>query len=85
MDRHKKHVALAIEKVQEKREEKAGERVLDEIQRVQRKLWEVLGKMEAPEDHRGSGVALREIRECMESHDERLAKAALKAALPKCS
>ena len=40
----------------------------------------VLAKMEAQEDHRGSFVALREIRECMESIGEMSAKAeALKA------
>ena len=68
LDRHKSHVALTITKVQEKREEKLGESPLDQIQRVQRKLWEVLAKMEAQEDHRGSVVALRKIRECMERH-----------------
>ena len=47
---------------------------------VQHKAWELLGKMEAEGDHRGSVVALREVRECMESLDDMLARAeALKA------
>jgi hypothetical protein len=33
----------------------------------QRKAWELLGKMETEGDHRGSIVALREVRECVES------------------
>ena len=78
--RHKSHVALAITKVQEKREEKLGDNLLEEMHRVQRKAWELLGKMEAEGDHRGSVVALREARECMESLGEMLARAdALKA------
>lgn len=78
--RHKDHVASAIVKASEKREEKLGNNLLDEMQRVQRKAWELLGKMEAEGDHRGSVVALREARECMESLGEMLAKAeALKA------
>ena len=81
LDRHKKHVALAIEKVQEKREERLGETLLEQMNRVQRKAWELLGKMESEGDHRGSVVALREVRECMESLGEMLARAeALKAS-----
>ena len=80
LDRHKKHVALAIEKVQEKREEKFGDSILEQMHRVQTKAWELLGKMELEGDHRGSVVALREVRECMESLDDMLARAeALKA------
>lgn len=33
--------------MQENREERVGESLLEQIQRVQRKLWEVLGKIEA--------------------------------------
>jgi transposase len=78
--RHKPHVSQAIVKANEKREEKLGDNLLEEMQRVQRKAWELLGKMEAEGDHRGSVVALREVRECMESLGEMLAKAeALKA------
>ena len=79
--RHKnEHAAMAITKIQEKREERLGDSLLNEMQRVQHKAWELLGKMEAEGDHRGSVVALREVRECMESLGEMLAKAeALKA------
>ena len=53
------------------------------MQRVQRKAWELLGKLESEGDHRGSVVALREVRECMESLGDMLARAeALKAAGP---
>jgi len=39
--------------------------------------------MEAEGDHRGSVVALREVRECMKSLDDMLARAeALKSASP---
>src|SRR5215472_19334841 len=78
--RHKEHVAGAIVKMQERREEKLGDSILEQMQRVQGKAWELLGKMEAEGDHRGSVVALREVRECMESLDDMLARAeALKA------
>jgi hypothetical protein len=75
LHRHKPHVSQAIVKAEEKREERAGENLLDEMRRVQRKVWEILAKMEAEGDHRGSIVALREVRECMESLDAMLAKA----------
>ena len=39
--RHKSHVSQAIEKASEKREEKLGESLLDQMQRVQRKAWEM--------------------------------------------
>jgi hypothetical protein len=39
-----------------------GDSILDEMQRVQSKAWELLGKMESEGDHRGSVVALREVR-----------------------
>jgi hypothetical protein len=83
LDRHKKHTAEIITEAQAKREEKLGESLLDQMQRVQHKAWELLGKMEAEGDHRGSVVALREVRECMESLGEMLARAeALKSAGP---
>ena len=57
-----------------------GKACLTKCSGVQRKASELLGKMEAEGDHRGSVVALREARECMESLGEMLAKAeALKA------
>jgi hypothetical protein len=42
---------------------------------VQRKAWELLAKTESEGDHRGAIVALREVRECLESLGEMLAKA----------
>src|SRR6266566_3961876 len=39
------------------------------------KAWELLGKMEAQGDHRGSIVAVREGRECLESLGAMLEKA----------
>jgi hypothetical protein len=52
-----------------------GESLLDEMRRVQRKAWELLAKTESEGDHRGSIVALREVRGCLESLGEMLAKA----------
>lgn len=73
--RHKSHVAAAIVRAQERRGERAGENLLDEMKKVQRKAWELLAKMESEGDHRGSVVALREVRECMESLGMMLAHA----------
>jgi len=68
------------QEIQEKREERPGDSLLNEMHRVQRKAWEILAKMEAEGDTRGSVVALREVRECMESLGDMLARAeALKA------
>ena len=39
-----------------------GETLLDEMRRVQRKAWELLARTESEGDHRGSIVALREVR-----------------------
>jgi hypothetical protein len=81
--RHKNHTVQAIERAQEKREARIGENLLGEMQRVQHKAWEILARMEAEGDTRGSVVALREVRECMESLGNMLARAeALKAAGP---
>ena len=73
--RHKNHVASAIGKAQTQHEERLGETLLDEMRRVQRKAWELLARTESDGDHRGSIVALREVRECLESLGEMLAKA----------
>jgi transposase len=73
--RHKNHVANAIGKAQAQHEERLGETLLDEMRRVQRKAWELLARTESDGDHRGSIVALREVRECLESLGEMLAKA----------
>lgn len=74
--RHKLHVSTAIVKAAEKREEKLGDGLLDEMRRVQQKAWELLGKAEGEGDTRGSIVALRETRECVESLGNMLARAA---------
>jgi hypothetical protein len=64
---HKSHVAKAIVKAGERHEERLGDNLLDEMRRVQRKAWELLAKTESDGDHRGALVALREVRECLES------------------
>jgi transposase len=73
--RHKNHVANTIGKAQAHHEERLGETLLDEMRRVQKKAWELLARTESEGDHRGSIVALREVRECLESLGEMLAKA----------
>ena len=73
--RHKSHVAQAIVKASERREELCGDNLLEEMRRVQRKARELLAKTESEGDHRGSIVALREVRECLESLGEMLVKA----------
>jgi hypothetical protein len=73
--RHKNHVAQVIAKMSEKRRERLGDNLLDEMRRVQRKAWELLAKTESQGDHRASIVALREVRECLESLGEMLEKA----------
>jgi hypothetical protein len=73
--RHKNHVINVIGKAQAQSEERLGETMLDEMRRVQRKAWELLSKTESEGDHRGSIVALREVRQCLESLGEMLAKA----------
>jgi hypothetical protein len=73
--RHKNHVANAIRKAEAQHEERLGETLLDEMRRVQRKAWELLARTESDGDHRGSIVALREVRECLESLGEMLANA----------
>jgi len=62
-------------KAGERREERLGDSLLDEMRRVQRKAWELLDKTESEGDHRGAIVALREVRECLESLGEMLVKA----------
>jgi hypothetical protein len=73
--RHKNHVANAIGKAQAQHEERLGETLLDEMRRVQRKAWELLARTEAEGDHRASIVALREVRECLESLGDMLENA----------
>ena len=56
-------------------EERLGDSLLDGMRRVQRKAWELVAKAESEGDHRGAIVALREVRECLESLGDMLAKA----------
>ena len=77
--RHKSHVAQAIVKASQNREERLGDSLLDDMRRVQRKAWELLSRTESEGDHGGSIVALREVRECLQSFGEMLAKAEEKA------
>jgi len=73
--RHKTHLSQAIVKAGERREERLGDNLVDEMRRVQHKAWELLARTESEGDHRGAIVALREVRECLESLGEMLAKA----------
>jgi transposase len=41
LNRHKSHVASTIAKAQERREEKLGDSIFDEMRRVLAKLWEL--------------------------------------------
>jgi len=73
--RHKSHVAGAIVKAQERREEKLGDSIFDEMRRVLAKAWELSGKAESEGDYRGAIVGLREVRECLVSLNGLLTKA----------
>src|SRR5215472_15777653 len=50
--RHKSHVAGTLAKAQERREEKLGDSIFDEIRLLQSKALELLGKMESEGDYR---------------------------------
>ena len=63
--RHKTHLSQAIVKAGERREERLGDNLVDEMRRVQHKAWELLARTESEGDHRGAIVALREVRECL--------------------
>ena len=73
--RHKSHTSTQIVKAAERREDRLGDNLVDELLRINRKAWELLAKMEAEGDHRGSVVALREVRECVSTQDEMLSRA----------
>lgn len=73
--RHKAHLSRAVVKAAVRREGRFGDNLLDEMRRVQRKAWELLARTESEGDHRGSIVALREVRECLESLGTMLARA----------
>ncbi len=61
--RHREHAGAAIAKAAERREESIGASSLEEIGRIQAKLWAVFNRLEEEKDHRGQIVALREARE----------------------
>ena len=65
--RHKKHASEAIVKASETREEHQGESMLGEAERIRAKAWELLQRAENEGDTRGAVVALREVRECLET------------------
>jgi hypothetical protein len=73
--RHKNHVSQFLVKAAVRREEWLGDSLLDQMRRVHHKAWELLARMESEGDHRGSIVALREVRECLESLGAMLARA----------
>jgi hypothetical protein len=79
--RHKSHVSQAIVNASERREEQLGDNLLDEMRRVQRKAWQLLDTAESEGDHRGAIVALREVRECLESLGAMLARVDLSGNL----
>ncbi len=73
--RHKAHLSRAVVRAAVRRDERLGDNLLDEMRRIQEKAWELLARTESEGDHRGSIVALREVRECLESLGTMLARA----------
>jgi hypothetical protein len=73
--RHKPHVAQAIVRATERQGARRDTNLLEEGERIRQKAWELLGKLEADRDHRGSVVALREVRECLEMLSNLLSRA----------
>jgi hypothetical protein len=73
--RHKNHVSQSVVKAAVRRDEQLGDSLLDQMRRVHSKAWELLARMESEGDHRGSIVAVREVRECLESLGTMLARA----------
>jgi hypothetical protein len=67
--RHRSHVVSVIAKAQERREERIGDGIFEELRRVLRKAWELLSKAESEGDTRGAVVALREVRASLETID----------------
>jgi hypothetical protein len=76
LSRHKAHVSQAIVKASERREERLGDSLFEEMRRMNRKAWELLGKAESEGDYRGAIVGLREARECIEAQEKMLSRAA---------
>lgn len=73
--RHKQHIAQAIVKAADEQEAKQALDLLAESRRVRDKAWELLDTMQSEGDHRGSVVALREVRECVETLGSLLSRA----------
>ena len=48
-------------------EQRLGDSLFDQMRHVHHKAWELLARLETEGDYRGSIVALREVRECVES------------------
>lgn len=61
--------------MQEKREEKLADNVLDGIKQLQDKALSLFDKMEEQGDYRGAVLAAREARECILSANELITKA----------
>jgi hypothetical protein len=72
--RHKTHLSRTTLQASERQGERLGNSLVDEMRRVQKKAWELLARTESAGDHRGAIVALREVRECLESLGEMLAR-----------
>ncbi len=62
-------------KASEQHDEKRAIDLLTEARRVRDKAWELLDTMQSEGDHRGSVVALREVRECLETLGSLLSRA----------
>jgi hypothetical protein len=66
---------LVLWSLSDQQEENQALDLLGEAERLRRKAWELLGKMESERDHRGSVVGLREVRQCLETLGEMLSLA----------
>jgi hypothetical protein len=75
LHRHKTHAATAIVKARDRREQNAGDGSLDEIERIRRHAWGLVAQLEESGDLRGGVVALREVRESLETQAKLLALA----------
>ncbi len=73
--RHKKHTGQAIVRAAEKREVKLGGSILDQMEQIRLKEWELLGQLEQQGDYRGGVMCLRELRECVLSQGELIDRA----------
>ena len=75
LHRHKTHAGQAIVTARDRREQKVGDSALDEIERIRQHAWELVSKLEQDGDLRGGVVALREVRESLETQAKLLALA----------